>query len=130
METRAADETDLQAIAELLELPEAATVRLLQTRSVVIAVEDGQVTGCLSYDVHEGVIEVTRIAGPAGTVRHLLDVPRQRARSDERPIEVLLPEADQDTARTLEEAGFEKAGRGPRFRGRATTRFRWEPSEY
>lgn len=129
VETRRASETDLSGVAEVLDLPRAAAKRLLQTRSVEVAIEDGDVTGCLSFAVRDGVIEVTRIAGSPSTIRHLLATPRRIARDEKYPIVALLPDGTDDTGAVLSAEGFENVGRGPRFRGRETTRYRWDPSE-
>lgn len=113
----------------MLGLPEAATNRLLRTRTVHVAVVDEEVVSCLSYDVYDGAVEVTRLGGEPATLSDLLDAPRRLAKSEGLPVRVLVPDGDSDSADMVEANGFRRVGSGPRFADRGTTRYRWELTE-
>jgi len=44
-------------------------------------------------------------------------------------VAFVVPESDPDAAAAAEAAGFTAVGRGPRFDGEPTTRYRFEPAE-
>lgn len=129
MEIRTATDADAEAVGAVLGLPEAAAKRLLRTRTVQVAVDEETVVSCVSYDVYDGAVEVTRIGGDPDTLTDLLDAPRRLAASEGLPVRVLLPDGDTATAEMVAANGFEQVGRGPRFADRGTTRYRWEPTE-
>lgn len=124
-EVRPARTTDAAAVGSLLDLPEPAANRLIRTRSVQVAIEDGAVTGCLAYDVHEGVVSVTRIGGDPETFEGLLEGPRRLATAEECPVEVLVGTDEHPIRSALEDIGFTDEGKGPRFADESTTRYRW-----
>lgn len=121
---RTADAADVGA---LLDLPQPAASRLIRTRTVQVAVLDGAVTGCLAYDVHEGVVSVTRIGGDPKTFEGLLEGPRRLATAEGCPVEVFVGADEQPIGTALEDIGFTAAGEGPRFADESTTRYRWVP---
>jgi hypothetical protein len=129
VEIRTATEADAEVVGAVLGLPEAATERLLRTRTVQVAVDEDTVVSCVSYDVYDGAVEVTRIGGDPDTLTALLDAPRRLAKSEGLPVRVLVPDDDTDTAEIVAANGFERVGSGPRFADQATTRYRWEPTE-
>lgn len=129
VEIRTATEADAKSVGALLGLPEAATNRLLRTRTVQVAVVDEEVVSCLSYDIYEGAVEVTRLGGDPSKLADLLKAPRRLATSEGLPVRVLVPEDDTATADMVAANGFERVGSGPRFADRGTTRYRWQPTE-
>lgn len=129
MEIRTATEADAEAVAAMLDLPEAAAHRLLRTRTVQVAVDEEEPVSCLSYDVYDGAVEVTRLGGDPASLADLLRAPRRLAAAEGLPVRVLVPDGDTDTAETVAANGFQRVGSGPRFSDRGTTRFQWEPPE-
>lgn len=128
VEIRTATEADAESVGAMLGLPEAATNRLLRTRTVQVAVVEEELVSCLSYEVYDGAVEVTRLGGDPATLPDLLDAPRRLATSEGLPVRVLVPDGDTDTAEMVAANGFQRVGSGPRFADRGTTRYRWEPT--
>lgn len=137
MYVRDAVDEDVPAMADLADLPRAAAERLLRERRVRVAVEDaeddaeteadGTVVGFAAYDTYNGAIHVTRLAGDEDAFDELLEEPRSLARSEDVPVEVVVPESDEETRRAVETLGFEARENGPRFGGEETRKYRWEP---
>jgi len=86
---------------------------------------EGTVRGFVAFDVRGGTVHVTDFDGSGSTVERLFEEPRRFARREEMGVEVVIPN-DEATSEVVEAAGFAAAGRGPRFEGRRTTRYRIE----
>jgi hypothetical protein len=88
---------------------------------------DGEeaVRGFVAFDVRGDTVHVTDFDGSGSTVERLFEEPRRFARREEMGVEVVIPN-DEATSEVVEAAGFAAAGRGPRFEGRRTTRYRIE----
>ena len=88
---------------------------------------DGEETvrGFVAFDVRGDTVHVTDFDGSGSTVERLFEEPRRFARREEMGVEVVIPN-DEATSEVVEAAGFAAAGRGPRFEGRRTTRYRIE----
>ena len=86
---------------------------------------EGAVRGFVAFDVRGDTVHVTDFDGSGSTVERLFEEPRRFARREEMGVEVVIPN-DEATSEVVEAAGFAAAGRGPRFEGRRTTRYRIE----
>ncbi|MFC7167193.1 hypothetical protein [Halospeciosus flavus] len=130
MYVRDAVDEDAPAMADLADLPRAAADRLLRERRVRVAAEDAddEIVGFAAYDTYNGAIHVTRLAGDEASFDDLLDEPRGLARSEDLPVEVVVPESDEETRRAVETLGFEARENGPRFEGEETRKYRWDPA--
>ncbi len=132
MQIRDAHEDDVPAIADLA-TGDIDPAHLLRNRVVRVAIdasgsrdataEEGAIAGFLAFDAQTDAIHVTRIGGDDEAVRALLDDVVRYANREHLPVEAVVP-VDGSTAVALETKGFEGVEPGPRFEGRATTRFR------
>ncbi len=118
---------EIDAVAEFFGLSPGAAERLCADRRVEVAVEDDVVRGVAAYEVQNGVVHVTRLAGETEAKLRLLESPMRFAESDAIPIETVVPEGEGETESVLRAAGFERAGAGPRFEGKPTVKYRYTP---
>lgn len=81
------------------------------------------VAGFLAFDAMSSAVHLTRIGGDADAVDALLDDAIAFAASESLPVEAVVPGGGVASV-ALETRGFESSGRGPRFEGRDTHRFR------
>jgi|AntRauTorcE11898_2_1112593.scaffolds.fasta_scaffold00218_8 hypothetical protein len=150
MRIRDALESDAEALAAATERPREVVRNMIHDRSVRVAVEaesdgdghgdstgesDGStgesdggeetVRGFVAFDVRADTVHVTDFEGSGSTVRTLFEEPRRFARREGMGVEVVVPN-DEETSEVIESSGFAAAGRGPRFDGRRTTRYRIE----
>jgi hypothetical protein len=143
MEVRDAVETDAEAIARIADAPADAMRRMVHDRTVRVAVASDTATdpnadagaddqpdllGFVSFDARDGVVHVTQIGGTSDACEHLLGEPMRFAAGEGMPVELLVVEGDEQIREAVTDAGFERAGSGPRFAGRQTTRYRIDPS--
>ncbi|MES3161791.1 MAG: hypothetical protein PPP55_09515 [Halorubrum sp.] len=148
MRIRDALESDAAALAELTGRPRDVVRNLVHERSVRVAVggsepvgtngnepetrsiDDGEsgddLVGFVAFDVRSGTVHITDFDGKASAVRRLLEEPRRFAKREGMNVEAIVPDGERDRIKAVEDAGFEAVGRGPRFDGRETTRFRLE----
>lgn len=148
MRIRDALESDAEALASVTGRPEDVVRNMIHDRSVRVAVEaegdsdtdrdsdtnndddetEEVVRGFVAFDVRGDTVHVTDFDGSGSTVERLFEEPRRFARREEMGVEVVVPN-DEATNEVIEASGFESAGRGPRFEGRRTTRYRIEFEE-
>ena len=143
MRIRDALESDAEALSAVIGRPEDVVRNMIHDRSVRVAVEerdDGEksgdsdgaeaeeVVGFVAFDVRDGTVHVTDFDGNGSTIERLFEEPRRFARREGMGVEVVVPN-DEDTSDVIEASGFAAAGRGPRFEGRRTTRYRIEYEE-
>jgi hypothetical protein len=140
MEVRDAVETDAAAIAEIADAPADAMRRTIHDRTVRVAVADdtasdpnadtdgdgAPLVGFVSFDATDGTVHVTQLGGTEAACQRLLGEPMRFAAGEEMAVELLIVDGDETARRAVEEAGFDRIGAGPRFDGRATTRYRTE----
>lgn len=129
MEVRDAVEEDASRLAELTGAPASVTRELVHDRTTRIAESDdgSGLTGVVSFDAGRDAVHVTQLAGSEKAVSRLLDEPIRFARSEDMAVEVLLDEGETDLHAVVTDAGFERAGSGPRFDGRETATFHLDP---
>lgn len=127
MRIRDAVERDASAMAALTDAPAPVLRNVVHERSVRVLDDDGTVRGFVSFDVREGVVHVTQFGGDREACERLLAAPLGFARTEGLPVEVLIRKGDDAMRAALDAVGFEEAGRGPRFRGEETRRYRHEP---
>jgi hypothetical protein len=141
MDVREAVEGDAPDIANVADAPTDAMRNLIHDRSVRVAVDhtdagpnadadaDGDETllGFVSFDAQNGTVHVTQLDGTPESRRRLLEEPLTFARREEMAVELLVPEDEAETREAAEAVGFERTGRGPRFEGRETVRYRLDP---
>jgi len=142
MRIRDALESDAEALASVIGRPEDVVRNMIHDRSVRVAVEgagdsdtagdsddaEEVVCGFVAFDVRGDTVHVTDFDGNGSTIERLFEEPRRFARREEMGVEVVVPN-DEATGEVIEASGFESAGRGPRFEGRRTTRYRIEFGE-
>jgi len=117
-------QSNIDAVGEFLGLGRGAAERLCGERRVELAIEDGEPVGAVAYDVREGAVHVTRLAGTQEAQVRLLESPLRFAASEGLPAESVVPESESETRRALRAAGFEEKGAGPRFEGKHTVEYR------
>ena len=154
MRIRDALESDAEALATATDRPREVVRNMIHDRSVRVAVgggggedgddagEDGDksesggdsnedeevVRGFVAFDVRADTVHVTDFDGSGSTLERLFEEPRRFARQEAMGVEVVIPN-DEETSEIIEASGFAAAGRGPRFEGRQTTRYRIEFEE-
>ncbi|WP_396611149.1 hypothetical protein ACH9L7_13145 [Haloferax sp. S1W] len=141
MEVRDAVDSDAEAIAAVADAPTVAMRRLVRDRTVRVAMSSAgadpnadapaaeeQIHGFIGFDVEDGTVHVTRLAGTNRAVERLLEEPLRFASTEELPVEVLLVENESQLREAVEQAGFERVGDGPRFEGIPTIRYRFTDS--
>jgi hypothetical protein len=85
------------------------------------------VLGFVSFDARPDAVHVTQLDGTPAACTRLLEEPLAFARREGMAVELLVP-GDSDAVRdAVEEVGFDERGRGPRFEGQPTVRYRMEP---
>jgi hypothetical protein len=127
MQIRDAVESDAEALAAATDRPREVVTNMVHARSVRVAVgDDGEgVVGFVAFDVRDDTVHVTDFDGEGSTIERLFEEPRRFARREGMGVEVVVP-TDDRVSGVIEELGFAAAGRGPRFEGRPTTRYRIE----
>jgi len=154
MRIRDAVESDAETLATAIDRPQGAVIGMIHDRSVRVAVsDDGRdggsgdgddresrsdtetVNGFIAFDVHNGAVhvtdfdgQVTDFEGDNGLVQRLFEEPRRFASREGLAVEVVVPD-DEGSSAVIEEIGFRSVGPGPRFEGRATTRYRINSDE-
>jgi len=125
MRIRDALESDAEALATVTDRPREVVRDMVHDRSVRVAVEDDgkEVLGFVAFDVRDDTVHVTDFDGSGSTIERLLEAPRRFARRERMGVEIVVPN-DEEIGETIETSGFTAAGRGPRFEGRRTTRYR------
>ncbi|PSP73114.1 hypothetical protein BRC86_10625, partial [Halobacteriales archaeon QS_3_64_16] len=83
--------------------------------------------GVVSFDARRDSVHLTQLAGTREAVSRLLDEPTRFARREDMAVEVLIEEGQPDLQEAVGEAGFERAGSGPKFNGQPTISFRLDP---
>lgn len=144
MDVREAKEQDMEAIATIADVPTGMVRNLIHDRTVRVAmvdteqtgtdpnvdvdVQEGeQLTGMVSFDVRDGRVHVTQLAGTESACETLLSEPLSFAQAENLPVEVVVSTDESDKQTILERVGFEEAGPGPDFNGSETRRFEHRP---
>ncbi|GAA0205155.1 hypothetical protein GCM10009000_019060 [Halobacterium noricense] len=140
MHVRDAVEADAEALAAIADAPSDAMRGLVHDRTVRVAVEEEAATdpnedvdadpddhlGFVSFDVRGDTVHVTQFGGTREAAERLLAEPLRFAATEGMGVELLVIEGEEDLRAAAESAGFEADGPGPRFEGKATTRYRVE----
>jgi hypothetical protein len=71
---------------------------------------------------------VTQLAGTATACEHLLGEPVRFATSEGMTVELLALEDDDAVIEAATDAGFRRDGPGPRFDGKETVRYLFDPA--
>ncbi|ELZ03175.1 hypothetical protein C482_04114 [Natrialba chahannaoensis JCM 10990] len=148
MNVRDALEADADALAAIADSPTDVMRNLVHDRTVRVA-EDGShdpnadvsssgsqyggsdpedLLGFISFDARENTVHVTQLDGTGEACRQLLAEPVRFAERESMAVEVLAPPENESIEAAADELGFTREGRGPRFDGSQTVRFRLEPS--
>ena len=127
MEVRDAVEGDADALARLADAPTDVLRNVIHDRTVRVAVDEaGEIAAFVAFDASPGTVHVTQLRGDPAACERLLEEPVRFATREAMAVEILVP-ADEDGLKTVAaDAGFDQAGTGPRFDGRATIRYRRE----
>ncbi|WP_256288480.1 hypothetical protein [Halobellus inordinatus] len=141
---RDAVEADAETLGSIVDLPADALRNVVHDRTVRLAVdqadagpnadaENGEnaesVLGFVAFDVRDGTVHVTQLAGDADVAERLLAEPVRFAVNEGFDVAFVVPDSDDDAEAAAEAAGFEAAGPGPRFDGDSTTRYRFRPGD-
>jgi hypothetical protein len=149
VDVRDAVEADAETLGAIVDLPADALRNVVHDRTVRIAVEppsdpgpnadvepeaadaagaaDESVRGFVAFDVREGTVHVTQLAGDADVAERLLAEPVRFAVNEGFDVSFVVPTSDADAEAAAQAAGFEAVGPGPRFDGAGTTRYRFRP---
>ncbi|ERG95925.1 hypothetical protein [Haloquadratum walsbyi] len=87
--------------------------------------EKSDVIGFVAFDVRDGTVHVTQLAGEATIAETLLAEPIRFAATEGFDVEFVVPVSEESATTAAEDAGFEAIGRGPRFGDETTTRYRF-----
>ncbi|MGQ3412810.1 hypothetical protein [Natrinema versiforme] len=145
MNVRDALEADADALASIADSPTDVMRNLVHDRTVRVA-EDGSndpnadvsgsqydgsdpedLLGFISFDAREDTVHVTQLDGTDEACKRLLAEPVRFAERESMAVEVLASQDADPIENAAEDLGFDRRGRGPRFNGSPTTRFRLEP---
>lgn len=139
MRVRDAVENDAEAIAALSGRPVDAAREMVHDRSVRVAVandESGSTReaaeasdepiGYVAFDARGGTVHVTGLDGDRTALKRLLEEPKRFASGEGLAIEAIVDREETERRGLLEDAGFDRAGAGPRFEGTPTVRYRIE----
>ncbi|MXV62981.1 hypothetical protein GS429_13065 [Natronorubrum sp. JWXQ-INN-674] len=145
MNVRDALEADADALASIADSPTDVMRNLVHDRTVRVA-EDGShdpnadvsgsqyngsdpedLLGFISFDAKSDTVHVTQLDGTGEACKRLLAEPVRFAERESMAVEVLVSPETETVENAAEELGFERRGRGPRFDGSPTVRFRLEP---
>ena len=127
MEIRDAVEADAGRLADLADSPPDVMRNLVHDRTVLVATEDEEVAGFVSYDAKQGTVHVTQLAGPTEVCERLLKEPIAFAEREHMAVELLVTADESEVEAAVEAAGFTDSGSGPKFAGESTVRYRLEP---
>jgi hypothetical protein len=141
MEIRDAVEADADDLAAIADSPTDVMRNLVHDRTVRVAEPDETATdpnadagddgedllGFVSFDARDDTVHVTQIDGTTDACEQLLGEPIRFARGEGMDVELLTPESETSVADAAEALGFSKRGRGPRFDGTPTVRYRLTP---
>ena len=144
MNVRDALEADADALAAIADSPTDVMRNLVHDRTVRVA-EDGthdpnadvsssqydgsdpeDLLGFISFDAREETVHVTQLDGTAEACERLLAEPVRFAERESMNVEVLVTRDNDAIEDAVESLGFEHRGRGPRFEGSPTVRYRLE----
>jgi hypothetical protein len=144
MEVRDAFEADADALSAIADVPADVVRNLIHDRTVRVAQrgattagpnadtaddDDGQdVAGFVSFDVRDGTVHVTQLAGTTAACERLLAEPVRFATAEGMTVELLAIANDESVREAAEAAGFNRRGSGPRFDGQSTVRYRFDPA--
>jgi hypothetical protein len=126
MNVRDATADDVDSLVALAS-DEIDASRLIRDRTVRVAENDDGLAGFVAFDAMQDAVHVTRFDGDPDAVAELLDEPCSFAAGESLPVEVVVPDRDEEFHDVLVDAGFEDAGAGPAFDGEGTRRFRCPP---
>ncbi|MFB6250258.1 MAG: hypothetical protein ABEI27_00990 [Halobellus sp.] len=145
---RDAVESDAETLGSIVDLPADALRNVVHDRTVRLAVEPGSdpgpnadvdpdeddatvldesIKGFVAFDVRDGTVHVTQLAGDEAVAEQLLAEPIRFALNERFAVEFVVPRSDDDAAAAAKAAGFDPVGPGPHFDGEATTRYRYRP---
>ena len=146
MNVRDALEADADALAAIADSPTDVMRNLVHDRTVRVA-EDGthdpnadvsesqysgsdpeDLLGFVSFDAREDTVHVTQLDGTPEACKRLLAEPVRFAERESMSVEVLVASGAEPIEDAAEELGFERRGRGPKFEGASTVRFRLDPA--
>ena len=147
MNVRDAVEADAERLADLTDSPQDVMRNLVHDRTVRVAEKEAddsdgttesdggadsdgaaeRIAGFVSYDAREDTVHVTQLEGTPAVCDLLLAEPVRFAETEGMAVELLVPEGETATRDAAEDAGFERAGSGPRFEGETTVRYRLTP---
>ncbi|MFW5918717.1 MAG: hypothetical protein ACOCSF_00795 [Halanaeroarchaeum sp.] len=124
MTIREATDSDAEAMESLVD-GDLDAARLVRERTVLVADEQDGVVGFLSYDTWSGTVHVSTMVGEPAVVDDLLEEPRQFAEREAIPVEIVVPDHDDELRSVVTDAGFERVGKGPLFDGKPSHRYRY-----
>lgn len=141
MEIRDAVEADADDLAAIADSPTDVMRNLVHDRTVRVAEPDGTardpntdtgqsevgLLGFVSFDARKETVHVTQLDGTAEACKRLLAEPISFATGEGMSVELLAPQDEPVVSDAARELGFVPSGRGPRFSGTPTVRYRLDP---
>ncbi|MFB6253595.1 MAG: hypothetical protein ABEI06_03185 [Halobacteriaceae archaeon] len=116
--------SDCEEIATIADASENTISRMIHEREVRVYECDGSIQGFLAFDTWQETVQITRFVAEPENLRRLLEDPIQFGKSEQYPIEIIVPQSNTEIRSTLTEVGFAKIDTGPRFSGESTDRYR------
>ena len=126
MNLRDAVEADAGRLASLTDTPRDVMRNLVHDRTVRVIEDEAEIRGFVSYDARESTVYITQLEGDSESYPALLGEPIRFAQTEGMAVELLIPENTPEQREAAMDAGFKRTGRGPRFDGEATMRYRIE----
>jgi len=124
MDVRDAVEADAGRMAELGDAPADVMRNLVHDRTVRVAERNDEIVGFVSFDARERTVHITQLEGEADACDRLLEEPVTFAQREGMAVELLAPETDDTMQSAASNAGFDRVGPGPRFKGTPTIKYR------
>lgn len=139
MYVRDAVEADAGSISSFSGQPADAVRNTIHDRSVRVAVTDevadrdseaddpSDPIGYVAFDARPDTVYVTGFGGDQEAINQLLQEPISFATAEGMPVEALVEVDDGQSRSAIEDVGFAEDGPGPRFEGKPTVRYRYQP---
>jgi hypothetical protein len=131
MTIREATDSDAETLESLVD-GDFDAKRLIRERTVLVAETDDDggeghdaIVGFLSYDTWSETVHVSTMVGEPAVVDELLEEPRDFADSEGVPVEIVVPDHDEELQSIVTTAGFDRVGKGPLFDGKPSHRYRY-----
>lgn len=126
MEIRDASEEDIPRLSAYLDVTTSAVSEMIRYRTVRVieGEESREYRGMVSFDVTPNAVHIAWLAGMDASLPSLIAEPVRFGTLEGMPVEMVVCKSENHLISALKEAGFERIGGGPTFRGESTVVFR------